>query len=86
MTPSSKSELRNGRGPRYHPYPANQRFPPDTNAETRDVVLRNQVRRVDDAAVGHREFVFIILLLVLRLIVALILHGNTIRALKANAD
>ncbi|KAK1224701.1 hypothetical protein PQX77_012374 [Marasmius sp. AFHP31] len=86
---STNPEIRNRRQRRRHPYPAQHRFPPteagENNADP-PAPQQNQVDGVVEARVGHREFIFIVSLLLLRLFVAFILHGNAIRALTENSD
>ncbi|KAJ8088618.1 hypothetical protein PM082_013861 [Marasmius tenuissimus] len=87
---STNPEIRNRRQNRRHPYPAQQRFPPpeaeENNPGPAAPPQQNQVDGVVEARIGHREFIFIALLLLLRLFVAFILHANTIRALTENSD
>ncbi|KAJ8091382.1 hypothetical protein AAF712_009855 [Marasmius tenuissimus] len=87
MAPTS-TQLRNRRQRRPHPYPSQQRFPPTEPGEN-DVDLlpqQNQAGGAIEAVIDHREFMLIVLLLLLRLFVAIILHGNTIRALTEHSD
>ncbi|KAK1223914.1 hypothetical protein PQX77_012390 [Marasmius sp. AFHP31] len=83
MAPSAIAKLEERRQRRPHPYPVHQRFPPTEDADS----LPEQIQAGDalGAAINLREFMFIVLLLVLRLFVAIFLHGNAIRALTENA-
>ncbi|KAK1223589.1 hypothetical protein PQX77_013539 [Marasmius sp. AFHP31] len=82
------SQLQNRRQRRPHLYPSRQRLPPTELGENDAELLpqQNQAGGIIEAVIDHREFVFIVLLLLLRLFVAIILHGNTIRALTENSD
>ncbi|KAJ8088661.1 hypothetical protein PM082_013904 [Marasmius tenuissimus] len=83
MAPSTTSRLAARRQRRPHPYPIHQRFPPVDDADPLPEPI--QADDVLGAAINLREYMFIVLLLVLRLFVAIFLHGNAIRALTENA-
>ncbi|KAK1226971.1 hypothetical protein PQX77_010039 [Marasmius sp. AFHP31] len=82
------TQFQNRRQRRPHPYPSQQRFPPTEPGDSDADLLPQQNRAggVIEAVIDHREFIFIVLLLLLRLFIAIILHGNTIRALTENSD
>ncbi|KAK1231614.1 hypothetical protein PQX77_005259 [Marasmius sp. AFHP31] len=67
-----------------HQYPVHRRFPPTKDA---DQALPEPIQAGDAlgaAMINPREFMIIVMLLVLRLFVAIFLHGNAIRALTEN--